>query len=81
MPDHTTAIVMAREIFSSLKDEEHPAIFYSQLYKFKHMGELQQIDTIDDLAKAFEVKHKATDWEKKDWETEIVKYLAKHLPG
>lgn len=115
MSDHSTAIVMARELFSAKEEsllmnackavvdvwergdlakaarlcseayakasKKHPVIPYAKLYKFKHTPPLSQIDIIDDLAKAFDEKNKNTDWEEKDWEEEIVKFLAKELPN
>jgi hypothetical protein len=74
---YTTAIVMARELYRSEATKKHPYI--KNVSSFFRDGDVVQMDVINQLAEKFDDIHRDTNWEDKDYETEIVKFLDKNL--
>lgn len=77
----TTAIIMAREIYSAIADEcEHEHIGYCNLRRL-NSDDMKTVDIISDMAKAFDKKHAKTDWEESeiDYESAIVVFVNKYL--
>lgn len=81
-PDHTTAIVMTRELCLANGDYErrdHPLLSYDTVDSFLSKGSVAQMDILQRAAIDFNKKHANQNWEKKDFDETVLEWMEKNL--
>jgi len=79
-PDHTTAVVISRELFlCDNQRHSHPVLSYDTVDTFLRKGSVEQMDILQRAAIDFNKKHANQNWEKKDFDETVLEWMEKNL--